>query len=212
MQIKTGIINYHETIDTFLKNLKEGSKILDIGSGNRKISFKDKTMFSFDQINYKLVEVVGNAEALPFRDTVFDAILLQQVLEHVRSPIQILEEANRVLKKNGRIYIEVPFIYPIHDKDDYWRWSKKGLELMSTKIFIKEDSGVVMGTGNALSLINSESLNVLFSFGHERLYNFFRIILRLFTFWLKYVDVLIKENAYTENIAPAVYFIGKKNE
>jgi SAM-dependent methyltransferase len=47
-------------------------------------------------------------EALPFADASFDGILLNEVLEHVRSDRETLREALRVLKPGGRIVIFVP--------------------------------------------------------------------------------------------------------
>lgn len=50
--------------------------------------------------------ILCDAHALPFNQKVFDSVLLIDVLEHLRNPISVLEEANRVAKK--KIIINVP--------------------------------------------------------------------------------------------------------
>lgn len=51
---------------------------------------------------------VGNAEALPFDDETFDALVIEQVLEHLVHPRRAFEEARRVLRSGGILCIGVP--------------------------------------------------------------------------------------------------------
>lgn len=46
----------------------------------------------------------GDARALPLADNRFDGAFLCWVLEHVREPRRVLEEARRVLRSGGRVY------------------------------------------------------------------------------------------------------------
>jgi SAM-dependent methyltransferase len=50
----------------------------------------------------------GDAEALPFREGTFSAIVVEQVLEHLVSPARALREARRVLRKGGFLCVGVP--------------------------------------------------------------------------------------------------------
>jgi len=52
--------------------------------------------------------VAGVGESLPFADGVFDGILLNEVLEHVRNDRETVREALRILRPGGRIVIFVP--------------------------------------------------------------------------------------------------------
>ena len=52
------------------------------------------------------------------------------VLEHVRDPQQALCEVRRCLKSNGRLIVSVPFLYPIHDAVDYFRYTRECLEML----------------------------------------------------------------------------------
>lgn len=47
--------------------------------------------------------VVGTAEALPFRNETFGAIILFEVLEHLENPRRAIRKISRCLKTNGRL-------------------------------------------------------------------------------------------------------------
>ena len=51
---------------------------------------------------------LGNAESLPFEDGSFDAIVIEQVLEHLVHPLRAFEEARRVLRPDGVLCVGVP--------------------------------------------------------------------------------------------------------
>lgn len=51
---------------------------------------------------------VMEPDRLPFDDAVFDAALLDNVLEHVAEPRPLLDEARRVLCSGGRLLVGVP--------------------------------------------------------------------------------------------------------
>jgi len=53
--------------------------------------------------------IANLAQAVPFREQTFDAILLPEVLEHIWNDVDALREARRVLKDNGRLVVTVPF-------------------------------------------------------------------------------------------------------
>lgn len=55
--------------------------------------------------------VRGTCFSLPFRERVFDAVLLGEVLEHHFNAFKILREAVRVLKKGGTVLITTPNPY-----------------------------------------------------------------------------------------------------
>ena len=52
--------------------------------------------------------VVGDMEALPFRDDLFDAVLFVAALHHVPQPLRALQEARRVLRPGGRLFALEP--------------------------------------------------------------------------------------------------------
>lgn len=51
---------------------------------------------------------LANATALPFADGAFEVVNFTDILEHLFDPLKGLQEANRVLRKNGHIIIDTP--------------------------------------------------------------------------------------------------------
>jgi len=80
---------------------------LDIGCGFSKGEHKKKGEIGID-LNRGICDVVADAQNLPFRNEVFDKIVLYSVLEHLDNPLKCLRECVRVAKQNARFEIEIP--------------------------------------------------------------------------------------------------------
>lgn len=64
----------------------------------------------------------------PFEAASFDAVVCNQVLEHVFEPDAFVMEIARVLKSDGRLLLTVPFVWDEHEQPrDYGRYSSYGL-------------------------------------------------------------------------------------
>jgi len=71
---------------------------------------------------------------LPFTDGVADTVVTFQVLEHLHEPQIMLNEAFRILRKGGGIFLSVPFQWWLHEAPyDYYRYTRYGLEYMFEK-------------------------------------------------------------------------------
>jgi SAM-dependent methyltransferase len=71
---------------------------------------------------------------LPFEDREFDAVVSDQVLEHVEgNPYNAINETFRVLKKDGIALHTTCFFMPIHTPSDYWRFTPEALRLLVSK-------------------------------------------------------------------------------
>ncbi|WP_254658054.1 class I SAM-dependent methyltransferase [Pleurocapsa sp. PCC 7327] len=67
---------------------------------------------------------------LKFEDESFDAAVCWSILEHVPYPQKAIAELHRVLKPNGKIWVQLPFHYPFHEEPkDYWRVTPDGLRI-----------------------------------------------------------------------------------
>lgn len=65
---------------------------------------------------------------LPFPDEFFDTIILSDVLEHVAEPNKIWREMARTLRPGGKILLNVPFYYCLHERPhDYYRYTEFAL-------------------------------------------------------------------------------------
>ncbi len=92
-----------------------------------------------------------DAHDLPFRDGSIDAVVAQAVLEHVADPWRCVEEIHRLLKPNGIVYAETPFMQQVHLHGyDFTRFSHMGHRRLFRR-FAEIESGAVAGPGTALA-------------------------------------------------------------
>lgn len=113
-------------------------RLLDVGCGSKPYRrlFHVETYVGLD-IDSEASRRRGVADALydgkrfPFEDGSFDAILCNQVLEHVFNPNEFLDEIRRVLAPGGRMLLTVPFVWDEHEQPwDYARYSSFGLRAL----------------------------------------------------------------------------------
>jgi len=122
----------HETwIAPFVSFADIRGDILDIGCGdiqNVIKYFNTKKILHYFGIDpfvfstntpYRFVQGVG--ERLPFRPNKFDSILILTSLDHVAQPKKVFQEAARVVKPDGKVYV-VSLVWNSHfelDHDPY---------------------------------------------------------------------------------------------
>ena len=122
----------------FFKHLMKG-KLLDLGCGNKPYSVIYNEVcessigcdvpFSLHQ-NAK-VEVLCFAEDLDkhFEPETFDCVICTEVLEHTMNDYKVIENVNKILKKDGYLLISTPFTYVLHEAPhDYRRYTIYGLK------------------------------------------------------------------------------------
>lgn len=91
-------------------------KLLDIGCGiGDMLAFRsnsigvDVNQYNIDYCLSRGLEAhLIQDEAIDFHNEEFDSVLMDNVLEHIESPEQLLVEIKRVLKKGGVLLIGVP--------------------------------------------------------------------------------------------------------
>jgi SAM-dependent methyltransferase len=72
-----------------------------------------------------------DGDGFPFADCYFNAVLCNQVLEHVFNPDQFLSELARVTRHGGRLMLTVPFIWDEHEQPyDFARYTTFGLKAL----------------------------------------------------------------------------------
>ena len=68
-----------------------------------------------------------------------DTLVSISVMEHLNEPQQFINEAFRVLKKDGYFILQVPWQWHIHEAPhDYFRYTPYGLKYLFTKAGFKE--------------------------------------------------------------------------
>jgi SAM-dependent methyltransferase/uncharacterized protein YbaR (Trm112 family) len=153
--------------------------------------------------------MVCDAHQIPFKDDSFDGVIVQSVLEHVVDPWQCVEEIHRVLKEDGLVYAETPFMQQVHmGCYDFTRFTHLGHRRLFRK-FEEIDSGAVSGPAMALAW---SYRYFLFSFTTSSfLRRLLGIFVRFTAFYLKYLDYLLIDKAGTLDAASAYYFMGRKS-
>lgn len=84
--------------------------ILEIGGGSGNLKEFFKGAISSDIVFVSWIDAVLDAHHLPFRDAAFDNIILFDVLHHLHDPGQFFANAQKVLKRKGRIVLMEPYI------------------------------------------------------------------------------------------------------
>lgn len=153
--------------------------------------------------------LVCDAHRLPFEDNSFDGVIVQAVLEHVVDPWQCVEEIHRVLKEDGLVYAETPFMAQVHGgRYDFTRFTYLGHRRLFRK-FEEIESGALCGPGMVLAW--SYRYFLLSFMTSSFLRRLIGIFVRLTSFFLTYFDYLLIDKAGTLDAAAAYYFIGRKS-
>jgi hypothetical protein len=141
--------------DELLKN--PDSKYADIGSGLRDWVYKNCIYVEvYSNITTDIV-VEPNSE-LPFETSSLDGVGCFAVLEHVTEPWTTAKEFARVVKPGGKIFIDWPFLQPVHGyPSHYYNATRKGLEMLFQDNFevIDLHTGVHQGPDHTATWIMS---------------------------------------------------------
>ncbi len=192
----------------------ESPKILIVGGAtittDTEQIFNEKNIIVESDIYFgPRTQIILDAHNIPFKDNTFDLIIFQAVLEHVADPYTCVNEAHRVLKDTGIIFAATPFMQQVHMKAfDFTRFTHLGHRRLFRK-YKEIDSGISAGSGVALAW---SIKYFLFSLSNQKSLRFiFKMISSVLFFWLKYVDLITKNNKGSYDGASAFYFIGQKS-
>ena len=135
--------------DFYHRNLKQHAKgkLLDLGCGKVPLYAAYKQFIS-DNIcvdwgntfhkNEYLDHELDLTKKLPFNDKEFDTIILSDVLEHIPVPELLWQEMTRILTTNGKIIMNVPFYYWLHEQPhDYYRYTEFALRRFADNAGLK---------------------------------------------------------------------------
>ena len=139
-------------------------RVLDIGCGHKSIKALLSTGAEYIGLDYyhtavewygSRPDIYADAVSLPLAKDCFHNVLLLDVLEHIPDPAGCLREIHRVLLPRGRLILQIPFLYPVHDQPlDFQRWTLYGISRMLAKagfiVTLSEDMGTPMETAGLL--------------------------------------------------------------
>jgi len=121
----------YEHLSEFREPRPSDAKVLSIsGSQNLGVmlGFEEAQIVDASYPEHSMFE-------LPFDDASFDAVVSDQVLEHLEGdPQDAVDEAFRVMKPGGLALHTTCFMNPMHAcPNDFWRFTPQALELLASK-------------------------------------------------------------------------------
>lgn len=133
--LKIVLKRYYKELLNYLINKEQKVRLLDVGCGfGYFLKYCEEQangweLYGIDISEYaidfakKILEsvklMVADAnEKIPFNDNYFDIVTMFDVIEHVRSPYDVLKECYRILKPNGLICITTPNLNAL---EKFWK-------------------------------------------------------------------------------------------
>jgi SAM-dependent methyltransferase len=121
---------YVEPVMQEVKSVTSGT-MLDVGCGTRRYeSIFSEVVDAYVGLDWPAIEdrarpdVIGDAMRLPLKSASIDVVLATELMEHLPSPHNFLQEVARVLREGGVLILSVPFMEPIHEEPrDYYRFT-----------------------------------------------------------------------------------------
>ena len=203
-----------ENIDRMLGTLKETSGnpvVLVVGGGSigsgidRLYDDPSVGVIGFDVFASPVTQFIADGHQIPLRDASVDAVVIQAVLEHVLDPWRVVAEIHRVLKKDGLVYADTPFMQQVHmGPYDFTRFTESGHRYMFRK-FELIDSGVSGGSGTQLLWTIDNVGRGLFRSP------FMGTLLSALMFWVRFLDKIVPIEFQVDN-ASGVFFLGRRSE
>lgn len=153
-----------------------GKRVLDIGCASGEyLRIFSKESVGIDMSLPNIDEALNNGlnvkrvninDELPFPNDEFDVVFCSHVLEHVNSPLYLLKESNRVLKKDGLIIIGLP--------------TEKSLARVLNDHYFKDHEGHIY----AFTLENIKRLVEYSGFKYEKCVIDINWVRKLYLWWL----------------------------
>lgn len=138
MVLDLQILTIFRDVKENVPQLKGG--VLDVGCGqspykfllNSAAEYKGIDILDADKFDYNNSEITHfNGEDIPFEDNVFEGVICTEVLEHVQNYQKLVNEMHRVMKKDAKALITVPWGARYHYIPyDFFRYTPSSLKTM----------------------------------------------------------------------------------
>ena len=144
-------------VNSFVKRnfTNEKDMVIDIGCGKNPY-YHDSIqgqITCIDIYNTGKADVVADASFLPFKDSSFDKAISVNSIYYFKNPLLFAEKVSKMIKKNGKIIVITPFMYPIHDASvDKYRFTEHGLRTVFEDYFRIEKVEQIGGIFNMPSV------------------------------------------------------------
>jgi SAM-dependent methyltransferase len=175
-----------------------------IGSGLEALYTDDTVdLIGFDVYASPVVQFIADGHGIPLAAASVDGVIVQAVLSYVLEPWTVAQEIHRVLRENGVVFADSPFMQQVVEGAfDFIRFTDSGLQYLF-RGFERIESGAVAGAGTALlwsidAFVRALSRSIVIG----------RLV-QLSLFWLKYTDALL-DTKHSLDGASGVFFLGRK--
>lgn len=178
----------------------------EVGSGAKSM-YADPavTVIGTDIYPTDHTTLLADGHHLPFADQSVDGVWIQAVLEHVLDPQQVVNEIYRVLRPNGLVFADTPFMQQVHEGAyDFTRFTLSGHRWLFRR-FELIDAGVSKGAGSAALWSVRYLIRSVTASGSVG------SLAQLPLFWLRYADRCSRRKAAAD-AASAVYFYGRRSD
>ena len=124
--------------------------VLDLGCGNGKYAGstyksvgheyldENNTIIGLDPLHStedRFPVVTAFGEHIPFQNTIFDGVVISSVLDHLVDPVVMLNEAKRVLKDDGKVFIWSSVQENRENPHHMHTWTKASLRELVSSVF-----------------------------------------------------------------------------
>ena len=153
-------------------------------------------------------DVFCDAHDLPFRDGMFDCIVITAVLQMVADPATVVAEIARLLRPGGYVYSEISLLQHVTEGAyDFCRFTLSGHKVLFQD-FQEIQSGLVAGPATVLVWAIEQTAVCLIP--AARFHPFVRAAVRFCCAWFKYLDLVLQYNPASLDGASCTYLIGRK--
>ena len=193
-----------------VKSISETPRVLIIGGAERGSGTEalwgnqDIEIHSVDVYKSDNVDVICDGHYLPLESQFYDGVWIQAVLEHVVEPNVVVGEIHRVLKEDGVVYAETPFMQQVHEGAyDFTRYT-----VLGHRYLFKNFEQISIGGNKGAGTVLAWSLRYL-ALGLFRNKLIARLIGLVFGLVLRPLDKLVSKEAMFDSPS-GVFFMGKK--
>jgi len=198
-------------VESLLSLLPLEARVLIVGGGTigngieRLYTTVGLDVVAFDIYDSQVTQFLADAHQIPLSDGAFDAVVVQAVLEHVLDPGKVVAEVHRVLREDGLVYAETPFLQQVHAGPyDFVRFTGSGHRYL----FRQFDE---LGAG----LVACPGTQFLWSVDHlVRALTRSQLagkLVRALLFPLRFLDRVTDERCAIDD-ASAFYFLGRRSQ
>lgn len=136
-------------------DLRGARRVLVVGAGDdpyRRLFHDPERYVRLDIVPRPgCTDVRADAHRLPFTEESFDCVLASEVLEHLSSPVDFVQDLQRILVPGGKAVLTVPFLFHRHaDPFDFSRLTPEGLR----RAFADFQDVQVLAQGNRLHVVS----------------------------------------------------------